>query len=308
MKRIWAGETQLPELIKRVRALEKRVRELEERRGVIHPTAVIDPRAELASGRAGRPLFHHRARGDDRSGRGDRRPRGAGRPGARRRPRPRRPRGDHRRRAAGPQVPRGHAGGRLPRRRFGGPRVRDHPSRHPRGPRHHGGPPLPHHGLEPRGPRLRARRPRHRHQLRGADRAHHRRGPRDDRRPHRHPSVQPHRHLRLHRRLLQGHPGRPALRHRGRRARGRALGQRGGHAPRRDRRRLAAAGAGPRSACSTARAWRPAPRSSGCGRSSATIRWSRGSWSSWRRPSAGSSPARAGAAAIDAEVVEEGIS
>lgn len=31
-KRIWAGETQLPELIKRVRALEKRVRELEERR------------------------------------------------------------------------------------------------------------------------------------------------------------------------------------------------------------------------------------------------------------------------------------
>lgn len=31
MKRIWAGETQLPELIKRVRALEKRVRELEER-------------------------------------------------------------------------------------------------------------------------------------------------------------------------------------------------------------------------------------------------------------------------------------
>jgi UDP-3-O-[3-hydroxymyristoyl] glucosamine N-acyltransferase len=32
MKRIWAGQTQLPELIKRVRALEKRVRELEERR------------------------------------------------------------------------------------------------------------------------------------------------------------------------------------------------------------------------------------------------------------------------------------
>jgi len=31
-KRIWAGESQLPELIKRVRALEKRVRELEERR------------------------------------------------------------------------------------------------------------------------------------------------------------------------------------------------------------------------------------------------------------------------------------
>ncbi len=31
-KRIWAGETLLPELIKRVRALEKRVRELEERR------------------------------------------------------------------------------------------------------------------------------------------------------------------------------------------------------------------------------------------------------------------------------------
>jgi UDP-3-O-[3-hydroxymyristoyl] glucosamine N-acyltransferase len=31
MKRIWAGEAQLPELIKRVRALEKRVRELEER-------------------------------------------------------------------------------------------------------------------------------------------------------------------------------------------------------------------------------------------------------------------------------------
>ena len=32
MKRIWAGGTHLPELIKRVRALEKRVRELEERR------------------------------------------------------------------------------------------------------------------------------------------------------------------------------------------------------------------------------------------------------------------------------------
>jgi UDP-3-O-[3-hydroxymyristoyl] glucosamine N-acyltransferase len=31
-RRIWASETQLPELIKRVRALEKRVRELEERR------------------------------------------------------------------------------------------------------------------------------------------------------------------------------------------------------------------------------------------------------------------------------------
>jgi UDP-3-O-[3-hydroxymyristoyl] glucosamine N-acyltransferase len=31
-RRIWAGESQLPELIKRVRALEKRVRELEERR------------------------------------------------------------------------------------------------------------------------------------------------------------------------------------------------------------------------------------------------------------------------------------
>ncbi len=31
-KRIWAGESQLPELIKRVRALEKRLRELEERR------------------------------------------------------------------------------------------------------------------------------------------------------------------------------------------------------------------------------------------------------------------------------------
>lgn len=31
-KRIWAGESQLPELIKRVRALERRVRELEERR------------------------------------------------------------------------------------------------------------------------------------------------------------------------------------------------------------------------------------------------------------------------------------
>jgi UDP-3-O-[3-hydroxymyristoyl] glucosamine N-acyltransferase len=31
-KRIWAAESQLPELIKRVRALEKRVRELEERR------------------------------------------------------------------------------------------------------------------------------------------------------------------------------------------------------------------------------------------------------------------------------------
>jgi UDP-3-O-[3-hydroxymyristoyl] glucosamine N-acyltransferase len=31
-RRIWAGETHLPELIKRVRALEKRVRELEERR------------------------------------------------------------------------------------------------------------------------------------------------------------------------------------------------------------------------------------------------------------------------------------
>jgi len=30
--RIWAGEGQLPELIKRVRALEKRVRELEARR------------------------------------------------------------------------------------------------------------------------------------------------------------------------------------------------------------------------------------------------------------------------------------
>ncbi len=29
---IWAGESQLPELIKRVRALEKRLRELEERR------------------------------------------------------------------------------------------------------------------------------------------------------------------------------------------------------------------------------------------------------------------------------------
>ncbi len=31
-KRIWAGESQLPELIKRVRALEKRLREMEERR------------------------------------------------------------------------------------------------------------------------------------------------------------------------------------------------------------------------------------------------------------------------------------
>ena len=31
-RRIWAAESQLPELIKRVRALEKRVRELEERR------------------------------------------------------------------------------------------------------------------------------------------------------------------------------------------------------------------------------------------------------------------------------------
>jgi UDP-3-O-[3-hydroxymyristoyl] glucosamine N-acyltransferase len=31
-RRIWASERQLPELIRRVRALEKRVRELEERR------------------------------------------------------------------------------------------------------------------------------------------------------------------------------------------------------------------------------------------------------------------------------------
>ena len=31
-RRIWASESQLPELIKRVRALEKRVRELEGRR------------------------------------------------------------------------------------------------------------------------------------------------------------------------------------------------------------------------------------------------------------------------------------
>ena len=31
-RRIWASESQLPELIKRVRALEKRLRELEERR------------------------------------------------------------------------------------------------------------------------------------------------------------------------------------------------------------------------------------------------------------------------------------
>src|SRR6266851_3247445 len=52
------------------------------------------------------------------------------------------------------------------------------------------------------------------------------------------------------------------------------------------------------SASSTARAWRPAPRSSGSGRSSATTLSSRASWSSWRRPSAGSSPARAGPAAI----------
>src|SRR5499426_414419 len=87
---------------------------------------------------------------------------------------------------------------------------------------------LPHHGNEPRGSRLSARRRGHRHQLRGHHRTLPDRGSRHHRGPRRHGTVHADRRPCLRRRLLEDPPRHPAVRAGRRQPGGRPRDQRGG--------------------------------------------------------------------------------